>query len=165
MRWLLAALLLNTTLSWAIDFSEPLEGKRLFEPAWFTRLSTVETLARAMPGRKDLGPVVIDLLQEPDPAVREIVISALERWKLDKRTTFRVIAEALQDPEPVVRLAAVDLAGRQGREGSSLRTALEPLLHDPSNEVRPYAALAMAVINYEPANLPAFTAFWTDDAI
>jgi len=129
------------------------EFQALNDPSWFSRLTALETMARTMPGRSDLGPVVSSLMAEPDPAVRDVVVCSLTRWNLDRRTTLRTLAAALRDEDAGVRKSAVDVAGAMGAEARALIPALEMALTDRSRDVRAYTALALAVIQYEPLPL------------
>ncbi len=136
--------------------------EQLSSPSWFDRFSAVESLSKKAPGRADLDVFVMGLMAEANPAIRDVVVVSLPRWNLDRRTTFKAIAQALQDPDATVRRSAVDVAGGMGPQASALHPCLEPLLFDPSDDVRRYAALALAVIDYERPTIKPYTAFGYD---
>lgn len=84
---------------------------------------------------------LVAALNDPDPGVRGALLRALA--KAQATSAILEVARHLQDPEPEVRLRAVeslrDLAGFP----RGLRRLLEPLLKDPSPQVRSYTAIVM----------------------
>ncbi len=90
-------------------------------------------------------PALIELLKEPDPALRKAVVEGLARvsWthRLGRRTTIAVKLEPLlvslaQDPDLGVRIAVMNLLSFRRKDSGAAIAALQLLSRDPNPAVR-----------------------------
>lgn len=111
---------------------------------------------RAAKSLGKLGPLakaaVLDLtlvLADPDGDVRRTALSALRAilGKVLPADAIGVYVLDLQSPDEDIRYQAAKNIGRLGRDGASALQALQPLLTDPSPDVRRAAAEALLRIS------------------
>lgn len=98
------------------------------------RLSAALSLHRL--GKQDCRGVFADLLEHPDFGVRSMTARILGETSLPNRP--ELLRTALADPVTRVRTAAVRAAGMMG--GSEAFQLLLPMLEDPQEVIRAYAA-------------------------
>ena len=84
-------------------------------------------------------PVVVRLLRDPDPFVRDAALERLQGW--DARRSLPLIVPSLRDPYEIARVTALECVASWG--GLTHRRFVRPLLTDRSPLVRGYAAWAL----------------------
>ncbi len=115
-------------------------------------------VAEAPPPDPDaLVPLLVELLNDPNPDVRQTAAMAL--GKIARPQAALVLVEKLRDPDPVVRRDSAWALGNLGDEvKGQVGIALVEKLGDPSDEVKTAAAQALGKIRATPHIVERLTA-------
>jgi hypothetical protein len=111
-----------------------------------TKGYVIEALAALDPAGEEVRPVLVCLLEQPLPTVRQAAAVALA--KMGDAAGPRALAAEMESPEPSTRLSAARQIERLGERGRGARDALlKHLASDPSADVRKACAAALPWID------------------
>ena len=125
---------------WALEWTDKWYGEKMNRP---TRKRAL-TIGKARQGDPSARKELITMLKTEEIATWQATAAhLLERWVLDPETT-EALLNALKNKSPLVREAALRSLFTQTRNGNAaVRSAITPLLKDPSRSVRVAAAWAL----------------------